>query len=118
MATISLTNARVNRKFFQDKGLEVVETFRKQSGEMGERKFTAWFEDPQDIEVNAVIDISGTLVATIELWEDRDKNPVIDKRTGKQGQSVAIKINDAQITKRANAIQYETRTYDQTVIPF
>lgn len=118
MATITLTNARVGRKFFQDKGIELIETFRKQSGDTGERKYTAWFEEPQSIEVNAVIDVTGTLVASIELWTDRDKRPVIDKRTGQQGQSVAIKINDAQITKQAQVAQYEQHPLDPAVIPF
>jgi hypothetical protein len=117
MATIEV-KGYVRRKFFNDCGLEIAEEYKRQDGSMGERKYTAWFDRAPEVEVNSAVVVTGTLSTQIEKWADRDKKPVMDKRTGEQGQSVVIKINDAQITNLSASPQYIVKEFDSTVVPF
>lgn len=97
MAKIEITNGIVAKIFYGGKGVQVNETFTKQNGEVGTRRFTAWFENPVNFGEGSIGSFSGNLSTKIEKWVDADGNPKLD-HTGEQGQSVQININDCQFS--------------------
>lgn len=97
MAKIEITNGIVAKIFFNGKAAQVNETFTKQTGETGSRRYTAWFENPVNFSEGATGTFSGNLSTKIEKWVDVDGNPKLDI-TGEQGQSVQISINNCQFT--------------------
>lgn len=96
MAVIEVTGT-VSRIFYDNKGADIVEYFPKKDGSTGEKKFKAWFEEPQSFVVGDAVVVKGLHSAVIEDWTDKDGNPKMDN-TGKQGRSVVVSINSARAT--------------------
>jgi hypothetical protein len=93
MARLEVTGT-VARIFYENKGADIVEYFPKKDGSTGEKKFKAWFDQPQSFVVGDAVTVSGLHSAVIEDWTDKDGNPKLD-HTGKQGRSVVVSINNA-----------------------
>jgi hypothetical protein len=96
MAKITVTGA-VGRVFYQNKGIEVVESYKAQNGDIKTRKFTAWFDAPQNLTEGQTGTFSGNLSATIDEWTNQDGSPKLDS-SGKPGRSVKLQINNATFT--------------------
>lgn len=96
MAKITV-NGAVGRIFYENKGVEVIESYKSQSGELKTRKYTAWFDQPQNLSQGQSGVFEGNLSATIEAWKNPDGTPKLDN-TGKPGQSIKLSINGATFT--------------------
>ncbi len=95
MAKIEVTNAIVAKIFYGGKAAQINEMFKKQTGETGTRRYTAWFENPVNFSEGSIGTFSGNLSTKIEKWVDEEGNPKLDF-SGQQGQSIQININDCQ----------------------
>lgn len=96
MAVIEVTGT-VARIFYNGKGVSIAEPYKTATGEVKQRKYTAWFTAPVDFREGVTGTFKGTLSTKIELWQNADGTPKLDN-TGKQGQSVTVSINDAVFT--------------------
>ena len=76
MAILSLKNVTVKRVFYNGLGAEFVETFQTRSGEQGEKKYSAFFEEPHGLSEGQVGNVSGLLSVKARLWE-RDGGPPV-----------------------------------------
>jgi hypothetical protein len=120
MATIKVTGT-ATRIFWNGRGVEVSEEF-KTIGEGGNkviatRKYTAWFDEAVNFQLNTYGIFEGNLSATIEKWT-KDEQPVIDKRTGEQGVSVKLAINGATFTSTIEQRPEPTPTSFTDETPF
>jgi len=97
MATLTI-NGYATRIFFEGKGVEVTEFYTGKDNEQKKRTYTAWFESPPNLNVNAYGKFSGLVSAKVRFWVDKEGNPVISKATGEQGVSADISINGAAFT--------------------
>jgi len=97
MAEITVPKGLVAKIFYGGKGVQINEAFTKQTGEVGTRRYTAWFENPVNFGEGVFGSFTGTLSTKIEKWVDQDGNPKLDQ-SGEQGQSVQININDCRFT--------------------
>ena len=76
MAILSLKDVTVKRVFYNGLGAEFVETFQTRSGEQGEKKYSAFFEEPHGLSEGQVGNVSGLLSVKARLWE-RDGEPPV-----------------------------------------
>ena len=60
MAFITVTGT-VKGKVWNDKGINIVESYKNADGKEISRYYTAWFEEPQSIALGAPISVSGVL---------------------------------------------------------
>lgn len=97
MAILKVTGT-VKRIFFNGKGVEIVEKFVGKDKAEKTRSYTAWFEKAPNFELGDVTTISGMHSAVIKLWTNPDGSPKLDN-FGKQGQSVDVSLNNAQVVK-------------------
>jgi hypothetical protein len=120
MATIKVKGT-ATRIFWNGRGVEVQEEYTM-NGEGGEkvtatRKYTAWFEEAVNFEVNSFGTFEGNLSASMEKWV-KDEQPVIDKRTGEQGISVKLAINNAKFEGNMQQRPQPTMTVITDQTPF
>ena len=101
MAVIEVTG-NAARIFYGGKGVSVVEFYKTQTGEVKQRKYTAWFNEPVTFTEGSVGIFRGILSTKIEKWVDQDGNPKKDS-TGAQGQSVQVSINNAEFKPSKDA---------------
>lgn len=97
MATLIVTGM-VKRIFFDGKGLAISEPYTAKGNETKHREFTAWFNKAPNVQVGDTVVVEGRHGAVIELWQNADGSAKLDN-TGKQGQSVRVSLNDAEITQ-------------------
>lgn len=95
MARITITGT-VTRVFWENKGFEVTEFYKTKNGEQAKRMYSVFFEQPMHISSGDYGTFTGLLSYSIRDWVDKEGQPVISKVTGKQGQSVDIKVNGAE----------------------
>ena len=76
MAILSWKEVTVKRVFYNGLGAEFVETFQTRSGEQGEKKYSAFFEEPHGLSEGQVGNVSGLLSVKARLWE-RDGEPPV-----------------------------------------
>ena len=76
MAILSLKNVTVKRVFYNGLGAEFVEAFQTRSGEQGEKKYSAFFDEPHGLSEGQVGNVSGLLSVKARLWE-RDGEPPV-----------------------------------------
>lgn len=93
MAKITVEGS-VGRLFYENKGVEVIEFYKSRTGEKKSRKYTAWFENPQNLTVGQTGTFSGSLSAEIDDWKNQDGSPKLDQ-SGKPGRSIKLAINGA-----------------------
>jgi hypothetical protein len=72
VAIVSLKNVQVSRLFYGDKGVELVERYTAQGKEV-EKKYTAWFDQPQTVAVGSIVDVSGMLKVEVKEFQPSDK---------------------------------------------
>ena len=119
MATIKVEGT-VNRLFWNDRGVEILEEYTARDGEKSvikTRKYTAWFEEAVNFSMGAKGIFEGTLSSTIEKWE-KEGQPVLDKRTGEQGVSVKLAINSATFTSTSSAPREQAPMQHSDETPF
>ena len=69
-------------------GLDLLETYKGQTGEDYTRTWTVWFAVAHNIEVDSDVTVTGQLSAKIEDFEDK---------TGKPGRKVKLDVNNAVV---------------------
>ena len=79
-------------------GLELVESYKGQTGEDYTRTWTVWFAVSHGQTVDSEITVTGLFSNKIEAWVDGAGQPVLD-RTGKPGQSIKLAINNAVLVE-------------------
>ena len=76
MAILSLKNVTVKRVFYSGLGAEFVESFERNDGTPGEKKYSAFFDTPHGLSEGQVGNVSGLLSVKARLWE-RDGEPPV-----------------------------------------
>lgn len=76
MAILSLKDVRVGRIFYNGLGAEFVESFERNDGTPGEKKYSAFFDTPHGLSEGQVGNVSGLLSVKARLWE-RDGEPPV-----------------------------------------
>ncbi len=76
MAILSLKNVTVKRVFYSGLGAEFVESFERNDGTPGEKKYSAFFDTPHGLSEGQVGNVSGFLSVKARLWE-RDGEPPV-----------------------------------------
>lgn len=77
----------ITRTFFNGKGAEVTETFKKQDGSEGKSRYSLWFKEPHNLSEGDAGKWSGALSVKVEPWTDRD---------GNERQSAKVSLNGAR----------------------
>lgn len=97
MAKLEVTGS-VKRIFFDGKGIAISEAYTAKNNETKHREYTAWFNQAPDLRLGDIVIVEGRHGAVIELWTNPDGSAKLD-HSGKQGQSVRVSLNDAQIVQ-------------------
>jgi hypothetical protein len=96
MAQVKVVGKVVKTFGASNQGLELLETYKGQTGEDYSRTWTVWFAIGHNLTSGQEITVTGQLSAKIEKWVDLQGNPVNDK-TGNPGQSIKLSINNAVV---------------------
>ena len=96
MAQVKVVGKVVKTFGASNQGLELLETYKGQTGEDYSRTWTVWFAVAHNITVDAELTVTGLFSNKIEKWVDLQGNPVNDK-TGNPGQSIKLSINNAVV---------------------
>ena len=116
MATLIVTGM-VKRIFFDGKGVAISEPYTAKGDVTKHREYTAWFHKAPNIEIGDTIVVEGRHGAVIEAWTNQDGSAKLD-HTGKQGQSVRVSINDAEITQVLEGRTTPPIKFDDNEMPF
>jgi len=81
-----------------NQGLDLLESYKGQTGEDYSRTWTVWFTLAHGQTLDSEITLTGQFSNKIEAWVDLAGNPVMD-RTGKPGQSIKLTINNAVLVE-------------------
>jgi len=81
-----------------NQGLDLLESYKGQTGEDYSRTWTVWFTLAHGQALDSEITLMGQFSNKIEAWVDLAGNPVMD-RTGKPGQSIKLTINNAVLVE-------------------
>lgn len=76
MAIVSLKDVKVGRVFYNGAGAEFVESFQKNDGTIGTKKYSAFFDQPHGLSEGDVGNVSGLLSVKARLWERDGEAPV------------------------------------------
>jgi hypothetical protein len=74
MATIEV-NGRINRLFYENKGVEVVEAYKTKSGDEKERRYTVWLNTPTQMQIGDEVQVKGLFSAEVDEWTGKDGQP-------------------------------------------
>ena len=85
-------------------GLELLESYKGQTGEDYTRTWTVWFAVAHNITAEANVAITGLMSSKIEAWVDVNGQPVMD-RSGKPGQSIKYAINNAVLVQARKPVE-------------
>ena len=85
-------------------GLELLESYKGQTGEDYTRTWTVWFAVAHGIAAEANVTITGLFSNKIEAWVDANGQPVLD-RSGKPGQSIKLAINNAVLVEAPKPVE-------------
>lgn len=69
MAWVNIQNGTVERLFYGDKGVAIVEKFNKRDGTEGKAYFTGFSDEPLGLSVGDTGRFSGSLSVKVDEWE-------------------------------------------------
>ena len=69
MAWVNISNGTVERLFYDDKGVAIVEKFKKRDGTEGKAYFTGFSEEPLGLSVGDTGRFGGSLSVKVDEWE-------------------------------------------------
>jgi len=78
---ITRVQGTVTRTFFEGKGAEVVEAFKKRDGSEGKTRWAAFFDEPHGLSEGDVIEVSGMHGDKVDQWEKEGQTMHTIKRT-------------------------------------
>ena len=85
----------ITRTFFNGKGAEVTETFKKQDGSEGKSRYSLWFQQPHGLSEGDSGKWSGALSVKVDQCEGNDGNT---RQTAKLSLNQARAATDAPQT--------------------
>ena len=91
---ITRVQGTVNRTFFDGKGAEVVEVFKKRDGSEGKTRWSIFFDEPHGLSEGDVIEVSGMHGDKVDEWQNRD---------GETVHSVKRTLNKARLANGATS---------------
>ena len=62
----------VTRTFYNGKGAEVVETFKKNDGSEGKSRYSLWFKEPHGLSEGDAGSWRGALSVAVDEWTDKE----------------------------------------------
>ena len=87
----------ISRVFYNGKGAEVTESFKKRDGSEGTKRYTLWFQSEHGLSEGSTGKFSGLLGVEVDEWTDKE-NQI--RHTAK------VSVNNARIdTGRASSQQ-------------
>lgn len=84
MALIEI-KGKISRIFYNNKGLEVTESYETKTGETKEKRYTVWLNSPTVLETGTDVTVKGLHSAEIDEWTDKE---------GKTRHSVKVSLNN------------------------
>lgn len=73
MAFINIEGT-ISRVFYNGKGAEVTESFKKRDGSEGTKRYTLWFKEPHNLSEGSTGKFSGLLGVEVDEWTDKENN--------------------------------------------
>ena len=105
MAQVKVVGKVVKTFGASGQGLELLETYKGQTGEDYSRTWTVWFAVAHNLAASgADVTITGLFSNKIEAWVDANGQPVMD-RSGKPGQSIKYAINNAVLVQAPKPVE-------------
>ena len=71
----------VTRIFFEGRGAEVTEAFKKRDGSEGKTRWAAFFDEPHGLSEGDVIEVSGMHGDKVDQWEKEGQTMHTIRRT-------------------------------------
>jgi len=78
---ITRVQGTVTRTFFEGRGAEVTEAFKKRDGSEGKTRWAAFFDEPHGLSEGDVIEVSGMHGDKVDQWEKEGQTMHTIKRT-------------------------------------
>ena len=93
MATIEV-KGEVGGLVYNNKGVQILETYKGKDGETKVSRYTAWLDAPSNLAIGTKVKARGLLSASLGNYNDKEGNPKT---------AVNLSINFATITVEAKA---------------
>lgn len=71
MALIEV-KGKISRVFWNDKGLEITESYETKTGETKEKRYTVWLNTPTVLQVGTEVNVKGLHSTEIDEWTDKE----------------------------------------------
>jgi hypothetical protein len=84
----------VTRTFYNGKGAEVTETFKKRDGSEGKQRYALWFQEPHGLSEGDSGTWRGSISVEVDEWTDKENNI---------RHSAKISLNGARASKGGSA---------------
>ena len=88
MAIVNIKGT-VTRTFYEGRGAEVTETFKKRDGSEGKTRWACWFQDGHGLSEGELVSVSGLHGDQVDDWTDKQ---------GEVRHSVKRSVNSARVT--------------------
>lgn len=88
MAMIEIAGT-VNKVFYNDTAIEVIEEFKTKDGQETKRYYSVWMKEPTTLTMGRRVKVRGLFSAKIDEYEARD---------GQKKQKIAYSINNPVVT--------------------
>jgi len=94
----------VTRTFYNGKGAEVTETFKKQDGSEGKSRYSLWFKEPHNLNEGDSGKWRGALSVKVDEWTDQEGQT---RHSAKVSLNGALHVGDGKQASQAPAAQDE-----------
>lgn len=88
MALIEV-KGKITKLFWENKGVEITESFKTKQGQQRDRKYTVWLQKPGPFQVGDDVDVKGLYSAELDTYTDKE---------GKERTAIKVSINNPLIT--------------------
>lgn len=78
----------ISRTFYNGKGAEVAESFKKRDGSEGTKRYTLWFKHEHGLSEGSTGKFSGLLGVEVDEWQDKE---------GQTRHTAKVSVNSARI---------------------
>lgn len=101
MAFINIEGT-ISRVFYNGKGAEVTESFKKRDGSEGTKRYTLWFQSEHGLAEGDTGKFSGAVDVAVDEWQDKE---------GQTRHTAKVSVNNARIDSQgASQGAPDTRT--------
>lgn len=103
MASIEV-KGKIGRIFYENKGLEIVETYTNKAGKEVNSYFTVWLKEPGNYSVGDEVKVRGLYSHEISEWDSE----------GETKRKVKVSVNNPVVTSVASEPVIFTPTHEAT----